>query len=86
MASFNTGKLLNVAVVVVGAVVALAILAALLPTFLGSVEDVNENLSTGTTGDATADTILGIMPILVGIGAVFALVGLIFASIRLSRR
>ena len=86
-ALLNLGSVLTTAAVIIGAVVALIIVAALLPTYLGSVEDVVDtfNASTTSTGDATADSLLGTFGLIVAFAGLFAIVALVFLAIRLKK-
>lgn len=75
---------MRLALGIVGGVVALVLVAALIPTLFNAVNDVNTNLTDPgtTTGDGTADTLLPVFPILIGVGAIIAIVGAIFAAFR----
>lgn len=86
--SLNLNAGLAIVGVVIGAVVVMAIIAALLPTFLGSLADTNAafNDPNATTGDATADSLLPIFPILIGLGGLIAIVGLVLAAVHFGGR
>lgn len=79
------GALVLVAVII-GAVVVIQIVAALFPTFFNSVAAINENLTTTSTGDDTADSLLPIFRILVGLGALFGIIGIVLAAIAIKNR
>lgn len=81
----ETGKALAIVGVVIGAVVTALVLAAVAPEFFGAVADLNAvftNEST-TTGDATADSLLSVFPIIIGITGLFAIAGLAIVAFRL---
>ena len=67
---------------VIGIVILFALVANLLPTYADSVADVNENLTAPavTFGDTTSDGIKPVFAILIGLGAVLAIVGAILAG------
>lgn len=85
--SLNISSGLTIVGVIIGAVVTMAIVAALLPTFLNSLADVNTEFNdpNATTGDATADSLLTIFPILIALGGLFAIVGLILMAVRVRK-
>jgi hypothetical protein len=87
-AVLNLGPILSIAAIIIGAVVALVLIAALLPTYLGAGADVVEafNNDTTTTGDATADSLLPIFGLITAFAVLFAIVGLVFLSVRLRGR
>lgn len=72
---------------IIGAVVAIAIVAALFPTYLGSIADITGSFNdpNTTTGDATADTLLPVFGLLVAFGGLFAIVGLVMLGIQLRK-
>jgi hypothetical protein len=84
-AVIELGPLLSTAAIIVGAVVAIILVAALLPTYLGAITDASDALENGTTGNDTADSLLPIFGLLVAFGGLFAIVGLIFLAIRLKK-
>ena len=86
-ALLDTGRMLGIATVIVGAVVAIALVAALAPTFFDSLRDVNENFSTADTGDTTANSIANtVFPILIALAGLFGLVGIVLAAVKLKGR
>jgi hypothetical protein len=68
----NLSKPLAIVGVVIAAVVGLSILSALLPTLFDSTAAITENVTTGDVGNDTANTLLGVFGIILGI------VGLVF--------
>lgn len=81
-AALSVGRGLTVAGSIIGAVVVILIVASLIPEFLTALGDTNTALSGTSTNDTTADTIKRVMPILVGVGGVFGIVGLILAAMK----
>lgn len=71
--------------IIIGAVVGLAVLAALAPTYLSSVGDVagTFNDPNTTVGDDTADGLLPIFGLMVSFAGLFAIVGIIIVAVRL---
>lgn len=84
-AQLNVSAGLTLAGVVIGAVVLLAIIAALMPTWFGSLESIGTNFTDPgtTTGNTDADALLPIFGLLVAFAGIFAIVGLIVAAVRL---
>lgn len=70
--------------VIIGGFVLLIIIAALLPTFFTGLADTNAALTdpNTTTGDATADSLLTVFPILIGLAGLFFIIGLIFLAFK----
>lgn len=87
-AALNMSLPLTILTVVITAVVGIAILAALFPTYLGSVADIVGafNDPAATTNDTTADTLLPIFGLLVAFGGLFAIVGLVLMVVRINRK
>ena len=83
----NLGGVLGIAGIIIGAVVAIILIAALIPTYLGGVADVVDvfNDANTTTGDATADSLLTVFGLLVAFAGLFAIVGLVFLAVKLRR-
>lgn len=83
----NLGSVLSIAGIIIGAVVAVILIAALIPTYLGGIADVvgvfNDNNT--TTGDTTADSLLTVFGLLIAFAGLFAIVGLVFLAVRLKR-
>lgn len=79
-----TGRALAIGGAVIGAVVVLSVIAAVAPTFFTGLSDTNAVLNdvNTTTGDATADGLIGIFPLLIGITGLFALVGAILVAVK----
>lgn len=71
----------------IGAVIALVVIVSIVGAtaalMFGAVADVNDNFTTGTTGDATADSIAAVLPILIGVTFVLGLAGLVVAAVKL---
>lgn len=82
IANVNIGPLLAVALSIVGAVVILSIVAALAPTFFTSVGDTVTALTNANTNNTVADTVLGVMVIVVAITLALGFVALIFKATR----
>ena len=70
---------------IIGAVVGLAILAALLPTYLGSAGDVVTTLDTATIGNTDADALFPVFSLLAAFAAIFAIVGLVLLVVKLRK-
>jgi hypothetical protein len=83
--NFNFDKPLGILILVLTAVVTLALLAGVTGSFFTNLQAVNDNITTATTGDATADSILAIFPLVIGVGGVVAFVSLVFIAFRMSR-
>ena len=83
--SINFG--LTVIGVIIGAVVAIAIVAALFPTYMTSLASLGDTFNdpNTTTGDATADTLLPIFGLLVAFAGLFAIVGIVLLSVKLKK-
>jgi hypothetical protein len=81
----SMGKPLALVGVVIGAVVVVLLLGALTGVFFNSIAGINENLTEASTGDDTADTILTVFPIVVGVSAVLGFVGLVLAAVAFAR-
>lgn len=77
-AALNTAAALTIVGVIIGAVVGLAILAALVPTFFSSLADIGTVFTDAntTTGNADADNLLPVFGLLIAFGGLFAIVGL----------
>ena len=85
--AIQTGALLSIVTVIIGAVVGLALIAALAPTYMTSLVDfvgvfTNES---ATTGDATADALLPVFGLLMAFVGLFAIVGLGIVAVRLRK-
>lgn len=85
MASALDGKANAVIGSAVALIVVLSIIGAVAADLFTSVSDVNTAFSTNTTGDATADTIAGIMPLLIGVSFVLGLAALVIGAVKLRR-
>lgn len=86
-AALSTGPLLTIVSIVIGAVVAMSILASLAPTYMTSLADfvgVFNDVNT-TTGDASADSLLGVFALLLAFAGLFAIVGIGVAAARLRK-
>lgn len=78
------GGVMAVVITVLGVLIGLQVLAPLTGTFFDSVEGINDNLTDAntTTGDATADSLLSVFPIIIGITGLLVFVGLVFVVFR----
>lgn len=84
----NLGGVLSIAIVILVAVVGMLLLAALAPTYLdagASLAGTFSNNST-TTGNDDADELLPIFSLLIAFAVLFAIVGLVFAVVKLRGR
>lgn len=87
-ANFSIGPALGVAGAIVGAVVVVLVAAAFIPTFFSATSDTVtafEDPNT-TTGNDSADALLPVFAILVGITALFGIGGLIVGAIALKKK
>ncbi len=69
----------------VSLIVVLSVIGAVAGDLFGSVANVNAALSTNTTGDATGDTIAGVMPLIISVTFVLGLAGLVVAAVQISK-
>lgn len=78
---------LVIVAVVIGAVVGMAILAALMPTYLDSLSGVTGEFNdpNTTTGDDDADALLPVFGLLVAFAGLFAIVGLVLLVVKIRR-
>lgn len=63
-------------------IVVLSIIGAVAGDLFASVSDVNTAFNTNTTGDATGDTIAGVMPLIIAVTFVLGLAGLVIAAVK----
>lgn len=85
-ANISMQSALTIAGVIVGAVVALNVLAALAPTWFASTKDLGENFTNADVGDVTANNIANtVFPLIIGLLGVFALAGLAFLVMKLRK-
>lgn len=85
-AQFSVSGALTVAGIIVGAVVGLAVLAALAPLWFDATADLSENFTNADVGDTTANSIANnIFPLIIGLTGVFAIAGLAFAAMKLRK-
>lgn len=82
--TLSTQGALVIVAVVIGAVVGLSVLAALLPTFFGSLGDIGAVFTspTTTTGNADADALLPVFGLLIAFAGLFAIVGLAIMVVK----
>lgn len=82
--TLSTQGALVIVAVVIGAVVGLSVLAALLPTFFGSLGDIGGVFSdeNTTTGNADADALLPVFGLLIAFAGLFAIVGLALLVVK----
>lgn len=73
--------------VIIGAVVAIAIVAALFPTYMTSLASLGTTFNdpNTTTGDATADTLLPVFALLIAFAGLFAIVGIVLLAVKLKK-
>lgn len=76
---------LGIAGTIVGAVVALSLVAALFPTYASSVGSISENVTDADWGDPTANTLGPVFAMLVSLGGLFAIIGLVFVGYKLRK-
>jgi hypothetical protein len=83
--TLSTQGALIIVAVVIGAVVGLSVLAALLPTFFGSLGDIGAVFSDAntTTGNADADALLPVFGLLIAFAGLFAIVGLALLVVKI---
>lgn len=86
--ALNTGAALTIVAVVIGAVVGLSVLAALLPTFFGSLGDIGGVFTDAntTTGNDDADALLPVFGLLIAFGGLFAIVGLALLVVSIKNK
>jgi hypothetical protein len=86
--SLNTSGALTIVGVIIGAVVGLAILAALVPTFFGSLADIGTVFTDAntTTGNEDADALLPVFGLLIAFGGLFAIVGLALLVVAIKKK
>ena len=84
-ASLNISSLLFIAVIVIGAVVGMSILAALLPSFFTSTQSVVGTLSSATVGNTGANSLMPTFGLLAAFAAVFSIVGLIIYVVKVRK-
>lgn len=74
------GFALSIVAVVIGAVVALVVIASLFPTYAGAVKNLSQNVTNADFGNATANSLLSPFALLISLGGLFAIVGLAFLA------
>lgn len=85
-ANINIGSAITIAGVIVGAVVGLAVLSALAPTWFDATGDLAENFSSADVGDSTANQIANdVFPLIIALLGVFAVAGLAFGVMKLRK-
>lgn len=80
-----TGRASAIIGAAVGLIVVLSVVGAVAGDLFTSISDVNTAFDTNTTGDATADTIAAVMPLLIGVTFVLGLAGLVIGAINFRR-
>lgn len=83
--NLNLSKPLAIAGIIVGAVVALSLLAAFLPSLFDSTQSITENVTNGETGNAQADDLLGVFAFIVPLAIVFGIVSIILGVAALRK-
>lgn len=83
----NVNFALGIVGVFIVAVVGMAVVAALMPTYFSSLSDVGNTFTDAntTTGNTDADALLPIFGLLVAFAGLFAIVGLVILVVRLKR-
>lgn len=71
-----------VAVIIVGAVVALQVLSSLFPTYSGAVKNLSSNMTTADWGNTTANSLGPIFGLLISLAGIFAILGLVFIAVE----
>lgn len=69
---------LSIVAVIISAVVGLVILSKLFPTYSGAAANLSTNMSSADWGDPTANSLGPVFAMVVSLGALFAVVGLVF--------
>lgn len=85
-ANLNIGAALGVAFLIVGAIVGAIIAAKLAPSYITAVANASQTVANADFGDDTANSLTGPMALVISISGLFGVVGLVIASIVLSRR
>lgn len=82
------GGALGIVGVIVGAIVAVLIVAALFPQFMSALSGINGNLNdpNTTTGDATADSLIPVFSLVIGLAGLFGIVGIILAAVHFGKK
>lgn len=70
----------------VSLIVVLSVVGAVAGDLFASVADVNAAFDTNTTGDATGDTIAGVMPLIIAVTFVLGLAGLVISAVQIGKR
>lgn len=78
-------KALTVAGVIIGAVVAIVLIATLYPTYGGAVANLTENVTATDLGDSTANSLRPIFALIISLAGLFAIVGLVFLGMKLKK-
>lgn len=73
--------IMGIIVVIIVAVVGMRVIAALFPTYSGSVSNISENFTTADWGDTTANSISPIFALVVALVGLIALVGLVISTV-----
>lgn len=86
--ALNLGVGLAIVGTIIGAVVAIALVAALAPTYFDSLADIGAVFTDAntTTGNEDADALLPVFGLLVAFGGLFAIVGLVLVAIAIKNR
>lgn len=77
---FNMNGGMKVVSVIIGAVVILTLLAAVIRPFAGSLNNISDNITTQDFGNATANSIADVFPIVIGIAGLLVFVGYVLKS------
>ena len=79
MSGLNLNIDLKIVGVILAAVIGLLLVAAFLPSMFASTAAVTENLTTGSTGNDQADSILTVFAFVVPVVLILGIVGIVFA-------
>lgn len=76
------GVALTVAAIIIGAVVAIIILATLFPTYSGAVGNLSTNFTNANWGNSTANSLSPVFGLLIALLGMFAIIGLAFLAFQ----
>jgi ABC-type microcin C transport system permease subunit YejB len=80
------GKATRIIGASVALIVGLSLVGAFAATMFGEVEDINTAFTANTTGDATADTIASIFPLVIGAAFILGLAGLVLSLVAFGKK
>jgi hypothetical protein len=85
-AQFNLGRGLSIVGIFIGAILVLLVVAALLPEVFPALGSVVQNITDGSTGNATADALLPVFGLIIALSIVIGIVTLLLNSTRFGGR